>query len=133
MFPLSYSVSYSLNLFTEPIHCSMQCPIHCLIQYSTPKSPKSDGNLPTPPIFQLPQIPSPSTCTSLQPLPFPLTTYLTPLNHALLVLSPHLTSPPCKTYTKFDPRGNRTPNLRVWNPTRCHCAMGSYNNICKVS
>ena len=24
-----------------------------------------------------------------------------------------------------DPRGNRTPNLRVWNPTRCHCAMES--------
>ena len=26
---------------------------------------------------------------------------------------------------KTDPRGNRTPNLRVWNPTRCHCAMES--------
>ena len=25
-----------------------------------------------------------------------------------------------------DLRGNRTPNLRVWNPTRCHCAMKSY-------
>ena len=24
-----------------------------------------------------------------------------------------------------DPRGNRTPNLRVWNPTRYHCAMES--------
>ena len=22
-------------------------------------------------------------------------------------------------------RGIRTPNLRVWNPTRCHCAIGS--------
>ena len=26
---------------------------------------------------------------------------------------------------KSDPRGNRTPNLRVWNPTRYHCAMES--------
>ena len=26
---------------------------------------------------------------------------------------------------KNDLRGNRTPNLRVWNPTRCHCAMKS--------
>ena len=26
---------------------------------------------------------------------------------------------------KNDPRGNRTPNLRFWNPTRCHCAMES--------
>ena len=25
-----------------------------------------------------------------------------------------------------DLRGNRTPNLRVWNPTRCHCAMKSH-------
>ena len=25
-----------------------------------------------------------------------------------------------------DPRGNRTPNLRVWNPTRYHCAMESF-------
>ena len=25
-----------------------------------------------------------------------------------------------------DLRGNRTPNLRVWNPTRCHCAMKSF-------
>ena len=24
---------------------------------------------------------------------------------------------------RTDHRGNRTPNLRVWNPTRCHCAM----------
>ena len=22
-------------------------------------------------------------------------------------------------------RGIRTPNLRVWNPTRCHCAIAS--------
>ena len=27
---------------------------------------------------------------------------------------------------KNDLRANRTPNLRVWNPTRCHCAMKSY-------
>ena len=26
---------------------------------------------------------------------------------------------------RTNPRGNRTPNLRVWNPTRCHCAMES--------
>ena len=26
-----------------------------------------------------------------------------------------------------DLRGNRTPNLRVWNPTRCHCAMKSFH------
>jgi hypothetical protein len=25
-----------------------------------------------------------------------------------------------------DLRGNRTPNLRAWNPTRCHCAMKSF-------
>ena len=32
----------------------------------------------------------------------------------------------CKqTKTWNDPRGIRTPNLRVWNPTRCHCAMES--------
>ena len=32
----------------------------------------------------------------------------------------------CKqTKTWDDPRGIRTPNLRVWNPTRCHCAMES--------
>lgn len=30
-----------------------------------------------------------------------------------------------KKTKKTDPRGNRTPNLRVWNPTRCHCAMES--------
>jgi hypothetical protein len=30
-----------------------------------------------------------------------------------------------KKKKKNDPRGNRTPNLRVWNPTRCHCAMES--------
>lgn len=29
---------------------------------------------------------------------------------------------------RTDPRGNRTPNLRVWNPTRCHCAMESAVN-----
>jgi hypothetical protein len=32
-----------------------------------------------------------------------------------------------------DLRGNRTPNLRVWNPTRCHCAMKSYLPICAVT
>ena len=26
---------------------------------------------------------------------------------------------------KDEARGIRTPNLRVWNPTRCHCAIGS--------
>ena len=26
---------------------------------------------------------------------------------------------------RSEPRGIRTPNLRVWNPTRCHCAIGS--------
>ena len=30
---------------------------------------------------------------------------------------------------KNDPRGNRTPNLRVWNPTRYHCAMESVQRI----
>ena len=25
-----------------------------------------------------------------------------------------------------DPRGNRTLNLRDWNPTRCHCAIESF-------
>jgi hypothetical protein len=29
-------------------------------------------------------------------------------------------------YKMNDLRGNRTPNLRVWNPTRCHCAMKSF-------
>ena len=24
-----------------------------------------------------------------------------------------------------DARGTRTPSLRIWNPTRCHCAMAS--------
>ena len=28
-----------------------------------------------------------------------------------------------QTKKHSDPRGNRTPNLRVWNPTRYHCAM----------
>ena len=28
-------------------------------------------------------------------------------------------------HKNVDPRGNRTPNLRVWNPTRYHCAMES--------
>ena len=32
-----------------------------------------------------------------------------------------------------DLRGNRTPNLRVWNPTRCHCAMKSYLPMCAVT
>jgi hypothetical protein len=32
-----------------------------------------------------------------------------------------------------DLRGNRTPNLRVWNPTRCHCAMKSYLPVCAVA
>ena len=32
-----------------------------------------------------------------------------------------------KTTIKMnDPRGNRTPNLRVWNPTRCHRTMKSF-------
>ena len=31
----------------------------------------------------------------------------------------------CVCAKRTDPRGNRTPNLRVWNPTRCHCAMES--------
>ena len=31
---------------------------------------------------------------------------------------------------KNDPRGNRTPNLRVWNPTRYHCAMESVDVMC---
>ena len=26
---------------------------------------------------------------------------------------------------KGEARGIRTPNLRVWNPTRCHCAIAS--------
>ena len=30
-----------------------------------------------------------------------------------------------KNKKDHEPRGIRTPNLRVWNPTRCHCAMGS--------
>ena len=27
---------------------------------------------------------------------------------------------------KDEARGIRTPNLRVWNPTRCHCAIASH-------
>ena len=27
---------------------------------------------------------------------------------------------------KYEARGIRTPNLRVWNPTRCHCAIKSH-------
>lgn len=34
---------------------------------------------------------------------------------------------------KNDPRGNRTPNLRVWNPTRYHCAMESVINCASVA
>ena len=30
---------------------------------------------------------------------------------------------------RTEPRGIRTPNLRVWNPTRCHCAIGSGTSI----
>ena len=32
-----------------------------------------------------------------------------------------------------DLRGNRTPNLRVWNPTRCHCAMKSNSGAVRAS
>jgi hypothetical protein len=32
-----------------------------------------------------------------------------------------------------DLRGNRTPNLRVWNPTRCHCAMKSCLQVWAVA
>ena len=39
--PLFYSLSCSLNWFTEPVHCSMHCPIHWLIQSLTFKSTKS--------------------------------------------------------------------------------------------
>jgi hypothetical protein len=39
--PLSYSLSYSLNWFTEPVHCSMRCPIHWLIQSPTFQPPHS--------------------------------------------------------------------------------------------
>ena len=31
----------------------------------------------------------------------------------------------CCPKKDVEARGIRTPNLRVWNPTRCHCAMGS--------
>ena len=31
-----------------------------------------------------------------------------------------------------EPRGIRTPSLRVWNPTRCHCAMGSQLSVIGV-
>ena len=30
-----------------------------------------------------------------------------------------------KTEERVDARGIRTPSLRIWNPTRCHCAMAS--------
>ena len=33
----------------------------------------------------------------------------------------------------IDLRGNRTPNLRVWNPTRCHCAMKSILIVTNVA
>jgi hypothetical protein len=36
----------------------------------------------------------------------------------------------CKKKKKRnDPRGNRTLNLRDWNPTRCHCAMESFTDV----
>ena len=30
---------------------------------------------------------------------------------------------------KYEARGIRTPNLWVWNPTRCHCAIASVQNV----
>ena len=32
---------------------------------------------------------------------------------------------------KDEARGIRTPNLRVWNPTRCHCAIASFLGCCQ--
>jgi hypothetical protein len=36
-----------------------------------------------------------------------------------------------KKQKRNDPRGNRTLNLRDWNPTRCHCAMESFAKFCE--
>ena len=33
------------------------------------------------------------------------------------------------TKNELDARGIRTPNLGVWNPTRCRCAIASRNKL----
>ena len=45
-------------------------------------------------------------------------------------LAPKARIIPLDHWPNNEPRGIRTPSLRVWNPTRCHCAMGS-RQYCK--
>ena len=56
-----------------------------------------------------------------------------PSRFLIYLLNHSDTTSSCQTNQNVDPRGNRTPNLRVWNPTRYHCAMESLSRTASVA